>query len=254
MLARLTAAGNRQRSFVADAAHELRSPLASLRTQLDIAARHGATPDLVDDALIDVERLTRIVSDLVLLARSDTDELPSQAVDVDVRAVVTAAIDTVPARVPVAHRLPAGPLVAHLDPDHLRRVVVNLVENAQRHAATTVQVTVEDRPDLLVIDVDDDGPGIAEADRDRVFQRFTRLDESRTTDTGGSGLGLPIARDLARALGGTLDLYDPPDGAGCRFRVIIPRQRPEEPHPGTWAPADPDHQPADEGDRSHAGG
>ena len=108
MLARLTAAGNRQRSFVADAAHELRSPLASLRTQLDIAARHGPTPDLVDDALIDVERLTRIVSDLVLLARSDTGEIPSHAVDVDVREVITTAIDTVPARVPVAHRLPPG--------------------------------------------------------------------------------------------------------------------------------------------------
>jgi signal transduction histidine kinase len=254
MLARLTAAGNRQRSFVADAAHELRSPLASLRTQLDIAARHGPTPDLVDDALIDVERLTRIVSDLVLLARSDTGEIPSHAVDVDVREVVTTAIDTVPARVPVAHRLPPGPLAAHLDPDHLRRVVVNLVQNAQRHAATTVQVTIDDTPDLLVIDVDDDGPGIAEADRDRVFQRFTRLDESRTADTGGSGLGLPIARDLARALGGTLDLCDPPDAVGCRFRVTIPRHRPEEPRRGPWPSAEPEHRPTDERDRSHAGG
>jgi signal transduction histidine kinase len=224
MLARLAAAGNRQRTFVADAAHELRSPLASLRAQLDIAARHGPTPDLVEDALIDVERLTRIVSDLVLLARSDTGSLPSRPVEVDALEVITAAVDTVPARVPVSRRLPAGPLAAHLDPDHLRRVVINLVENAQRHAATTVSVAVDDRPDLLVVDVDDDGPGISEADRDRVFQRFTRLDESRTTDAGGSGLGLPIARDLARALGGTLDLNTQPDGVGCRFRVTIARR------------------------------
>ena len=171
-------------------------------------------------------------------------------VDVDAREVITAAIDTVPARMPVALRLPAGPLTAHLDPDHLRRVVINLVENAQRHAATSVQVTVDARPDLLVIDVDDDGPGIPEADRDRVFKRFTRLDESRTADSGGSGLGLPIARDLARALGGALDLRDPPEWAGCRFQVAIPRHHPEEPHPGARRPVDPDPGQAVEWDRS----
>lgn len=253
MLARLGAAGIRQRTFVADAAHELRSPLASLRTQLDIAARHGPTPDLVDDALIDVDRLTRIVSDLVLLARSDTGSLPSRPVDVDVGDVIATAIDMVPDRMPVSTRLPAGRLTAHLDPDHLRRIVINLVENAQRHAATTVWVGLEDRAGLLLIDVDDDGPGIPEADRDRVFQRFTRLDESRTTDAGGSGLGLPIARDLARALGGTLDLRSRPDGVGCRFRVAIPRHAPGRPSSGAGQfPETP--RPADERDRSHAAG
>jgi signal transduction histidine kinase len=254
MLTRLTAAGNRQRAFVADAAHELRSPLASLRTQLDIAARHGPTPDLVDEALVDVDRLTRIVSDLVLLARSDTGELPSHPVEVDAREVISEAVDSVPARVPVVRRFPDGPVAECLDPDHLRRVVVNLVENAQRYAATSMWVTADDRSDLLVIDVDDDGPGIPDADRDRVFERFTRLDESRTAHTGGSGLGLPIARDLARALGGTLQLSDPPEGAGCRFRITIPRHPTDGPTPDIRVPADSGSRPAGERDRSHAAG
>src|SRR6476661_3037388 len=125
---------------------------------------------------------------------------------------------------PVSRRLPAGPLAAHLDPDHLRRIVINLVENAQRHAATTVRVTVDDGPDLLRIDVDDDGSGISDADRDRVFQRFTRL-----------------------------DLSTPPDGVGCRFRVAIPRHRHDGPDPGARQLTD-SPRAVGEWDRSHAAG
>jgi signal transduction histidine kinase len=224
MLARLAVARERQRAFVADAAHELRSPLASLRTQLEIAARHGPTPDLVDDTLLDVDRLTRIVSDLLLLARSDTGELPSRPSAIDAGTVVAEGIEAVPARVPVARRLPDHPVPAVLDSDHLRRVVVNLVENAQRYATSRVRVHLEDGPETLVLDVDDDGPGIPVSDRDRVFERFTRLDPSRTAHGGGSGLGLPIVRHLLAAMGGTVAVADPPDGSGSRLRCTIPRR------------------------------
>lgn len=223
MLGRLTAARDRQRAFVADAAHEFRSPLASLRTQLEIAGRHGPTPETIDDALIDIDRLTRIVTDLLVLVRSDTGELPSRRLAIDVGTVVSEAIDAVPSRVPVDRDLPNDPVLATLDPDHLHRVVVNLLENAQRHARSAVRVAVHAEPDTLVIDVDDDGPGIAVADRDRVFERFTRLDASRAADTGGSGLGLPIVRELLSSMGGHVEVRDGPDGAGCRFRCTLPR-------------------------------
>lgn len=229
MLVRLAAARDRQQAFAADAAHELRSPLASLKAQLEMAERFGATGDGLRDALIDVDRLTRIVDDLLLLVRSDTGRLPSHPVPTDVVAVVRDATDSrnaagAPAGdVRAVLDAPADPVFAVVDPDHLRRVVVNLVANAQRHALRSVRVTVRAVATGVVIDVDDDGPGIDPADRERVFGRFTRLDASRAGDTGGTGLGLPIARQLMTAMGGTVAVLDGPDGSGCRLRCTLPR-------------------------------
>jgi signal transduction histidine kinase len=220
MLDRIATSTNRQRTFVGDAAHELRSPLASLRVQLEVAGRLGPAEDLpalIDDVLIDVDRLEHLVADLLTLARSDEaggSLRLREPIEVDelVRAVV-AGYDG--ARVPVtADVTPAAAgLIVNGDPDSLRRVVVNLIDNAVRYAADSVQVRVTaerspnaSAPPSVVLAVGDDGPGIAAGERERVFDRFYRTAESRSRESGGTGLGLPIVRDLVRAHGGTVRL------------------------------------------------
>jgi signal transduction histidine kinase len=233
MLDRIDTATARQRTFVGDAAHELRSPLASLRVQLEVAQRMGPASDwqgLVADVMVDVGRLDRLVEDLLALARMD--EAPGSArhepVDLDalVRSVVAGGYAH--ARVPVD--VTARPLTLPGDADGLRRVVINLVDNAVRYARTGVDVRVErtevaGRP-MARLTVTDDGPGIAAAERERVFDRFYRIEESRSRDSGGTGLGLPIVRDLVRAHGGTVRLADRPDaGTGLRAEVLLPLSR-----------------------------
>ena len=227
MLARLDAAGARQRAFVADAAHELRSPLASLRTQLEVAARHPGAADWYDvagDALADALRMSRIVDDLLLLARLDEDRLPVGTADLGAIAADAVARLSAGSRVPVARTdPPAGsPVLVAGDAAALSRVVSNLLENAVRHAATGVTVTTVAgpggaEPGWAVLTVSDDGPGIAAADRERVFERFTRLDAARSRDQGGSGLGLAIVRGVVARHGGTVALADAEPG----LRVVV---------------------------------
>jgi signal transduction histidine kinase len=215
MLGRLAAASAGQRAFVSDAAHELRSPLASLRTQLEVAARLGPaeTTELATDALLDVQRLSTLVDDLLLLAR--LDEAPGRTrrrepVELgDLAASVVSRYGS--ARVPVRVDRSAEVVVPG-DPSGLTRVLANLVDNAIRHASAqvTVSVRVADGQGELV--VADDGPGIPVADRDRVFDRFTRLDDARARESGGAGLGLAIVRELVRAHGGTVSLRDAAPG------------------------------------------
>ena len=213
MLDRLEAGGARQRAFVADAAHELRSPLAAVRTTLEVALVHpdpdGAEPAL-RTALEETVRMGRLVGDLLLLARLDASaRRPSAPVDLAevVREVAAEAeVDVVPAQV-------LG------DRDALVRVVRNLVENAARHAGSTVRVTVTADPVELL--VDDDGPGIPEGERERVFDRFHRLDSPRSRDAGGAGLGLAIVRELVTSMGGTVVAEQSPAG-GARLRVRLP--------------------------------
>jgi signal transduction histidine kinase len=211
MLDRLEAGGARQRAFVADAAHELRSPLAAVRTTLEVALVHpdpdGAEPAL-RTALEETVRMGRLVDDLLLLARLDAGAgrpaEPCDLAEVARSVAPDAVLDLQPA-----------PVVA--DRDALRRVVRNLVENAARHAST-VRVTVT--PEVLLL-VDDDGPGIPEGERERVFDRFHRLDTPRSRDAGGAGLGLAIARELVTSLGGTVVAEASPLG-GARLRVVLP--------------------------------
>jgi signal transduction histidine kinase len=228
MLDRIDAATKRQRTFVGDAAHELRSPLASLRLQLEVAQRVGPAadwPGLLDEVLADVDRLDQLVEDLLALARSDEAGgllRRRELVALD-ELVSSVAADYTDARVAV--RSSTDPVSVDGDPEALRRVVVNLLDNAVRYARTVV--TVDLHPDgrqTAQLVVGDDGPGIPAGELERVFDRFYRTHESRSRDTGGTGLGLPIVRDVVRAHGGTVILAD--NAPGLRATVLLPATTP----------------------------
>ncbi|GAA1265776.1 hypothetical protein GCM10009609_31170 [Pseudonocardia aurantiaca] len=215
-LDRLERAVGRHRRFVADAAHELRSPLAVLRTRLEVAPRQPLTVE----ALTDVDRIQRLTADLLLLARLDAGAPPElEEVDLGQVAAEEAARTRPRTQVRVELRIGSG-LVVRGSGEQLRRLVANLVDNAVRHAQTTVVVRLAQRDRDAVLEVADDGPGIPVEHREAVFDRFTRLDEARDRDAGGSGLGLAIARDIAAHHGGTLVVAGGPPGAG--LRAVLP--------------------------------
>jgi signal transduction histidine kinase len=224
MLDRLAAARGRQRAFVADSAHELRSPLASMRTQLEVAQRLGEGGELATDLLADVTRLAALVEDLLLLARAGSDARPpSRRESLDVRALLVATASRyADARVPVS--VSDGPAVyASVNAEELARVVANLVDNAVRHARSSVVLAVRAEGGRAVLTVVDDGPGIPAGERERVFERFARLDDARDRDAGGTGLGLAIVRELLRRSGGSISLEDNPDGQGLAAAVHLAR-------------------------------
>lgn len=213
MLARLSAAHDTQRTFVADAAHELRSPLASLQTQLEVAERVGEGGDLPAELLPEVHRLSQLVEDLLTLARSAPDAAQPTLQQVRLVDVVDDVVRRYAgARVPVRHGpsrrgRPEDAVVLAARED-VERALANLVDNAVRHAVDEVTVTVEGTPGAPVLVVCDDGSGVPESQRERVFDRFARLDEARTRDSGGSGLGLAITRELLRRNGARVWLED----------------------------------------------
>jgi signal transduction histidine kinase len=229
MLTRLADAQQRQRDLVSDTAHELRSPIASIRAQLEVALDH---PDGLDwaemarDVHADTLRLARLAEDLLLLARLDGQPLRRAPVDLAVLCAAAAA-GYATARVPV-RVTGAEPCVVSGDQDALRRLLVNLLDNAVRHAASEVCVSVRSEAvrseaGQAVLTVTDDGPGIPASDRERVFGRFTRLDNARDrTGEDGAGLGLAIVRSTAEAHGGTAFLGDAgPDGTGPGLHAVV---------------------------------
>ncbi|MDT0400295.1 sensor histidine kinase [Streptomyces edwardsiae] len=213
-LAALEASVERQRSFVADASHELRSPIASLRTQLEVAAAHPELLDL-DGAVEDTVRLQHLAADLLLLARLDAGERPADA-RVDLAAL---AREESAGRTGVT--VDAEPAEVSGSRGQLGRVLANLLDNARRHARERVTVTVRREGAWAVLAVADDGDGVAEADRERIFERFVRLDAARSRDDGGAGLGLAIARDVAVRHGGTLTAGAAQAG-GALFELRLP--------------------------------
>ncbi|WP_327658542.1 sensor histidine kinase [Streptomyces sp. NBC_00483] len=218
-LAALEASVERQRRFVADASHELRSPIASLRTQLEVGAAHPELLD-VDGAVEDTVRLQELAADLLLLARLDAGEKPGGA-EVDLGALVREELSQrVGDRVPVAVDVAAVPQVSG-SRGQLARVLGNLVDNAQRHARAGVRVAVRAEDGRVVLRVADDGQGVPEDERERIFERFVRLDDARTRDGGGAGLGLAIARDVAERHGGSLTVRSAPEG-GALFELALP--------------------------------
>ncbi|MDW6063031.1 HAMP domain-containing sensor histidine kinase [Streptomyces sp. FXJ1.4098] len=212
----------RQHRFVADASHELRSPIASLRTQLEVAVAHSELLD-VEEVLADVIRLQHLAADLLLLARLDAGERLAEAhVDLAVLVREELAERTATNRIAPSLSMSGAPLDVRGSRGQLARVLGNLLDNAQRHARSAVGVEVRaDGADAVLI-VTDDGPGVPEADRARIFERFVRLDEARTRDDGGAGLGLAIARDVVERHGGTL-VVGQASGGGAAFRVRLPR-------------------------------
>ena len=228
MLDRLAAGRARQRSFVADAAHELRSPLASIRTQLEVAERLGEGGSLPGELLVDVDRLARLVEDLLLLARADADTRgparPS-AFDANTLLAEIGAART-GGRVPLTV-VPGPPAPVVADREELRRALQNLLDNADRHATAAVQLAVETTADVVRLVVRDDGPGLPPAERERVFERFARRDDARSRDVGGSGLGLPITRELLTRAGGTVRLVAEPAPWSLAAVAELPRAAPE---------------------------
>ena len=224
MLDRLAEAYERQRSFVADAAHELRSPLASIQTQLEVAQRLGEGGTLPADLMVDVKRLSGLAEDLLLLARADAHSRPpAQLNSVDARDLVAEmARAYADARIPVS-LVASEPVMIMVDAEELRRAVGNLVDNAVRHAHTRVQIAACVDHDQAVISVSDDGPGIPPADRERVFERFTRLDDARQRSSGGAGLGLAIVRELITRAGCAvaLTVAEPPWHTRAELRLPL---------------------------------
>ncbi|WP_189153219.1 sensor histidine kinase [Lentzea pudingi] len=212
------------RRFVADASHELRSPLAALRAELEIALQHphmADWPTVVKAALEDAERLQELTTDLLLLARLDADALDRQDT-VDLTAVVQREV----ARRAMVTLEADDQVLVPGRRAQLSRLLGNLLDNAERHAGTEVVVRLRGGTSAT-LEVIDDGPGIPEADRDRVFDRFTRLDEARTRAAGGAGLGLAIARRIATRHQGTLEATDADGFRGIRFVATIPTGIPQ---------------------------
>lgn len=219
-LAALEQSAERQRRFIADAAHELRSPIASLRTQLEVSQAHPGLLEL-DGLLGDTVRLEHLAADLLLLARLDAGEQP-RADRIELAALVREELaHRVGDRLPVGSDLGADELAVTGSRTQLARVLGNLVDNAQRHAAMTVRVTLGRQGGRAVLAVADDGPGVPDADRERIFQRFVRLDDARSRDEGGAGLGLAIVRDVVGRHEGTIRV-EPADSGGARFVVELP--------------------------------
>ncbi|MEU8870861.1 HAMP domain-containing sensor histidine kinase [Streptomyces javensis] len=219
-LTALEASVERQRAFVADASHELRSPVASLRTQLEVGAAHPELLDL-DGAVEDVVRLQRLAADLLLLARLDAGERPTGGTPVALDALVREELaQRLADRVPV--RDETAPVAVPGSRGQLAQVLGNLIDNAQRHARSGVRVAVREEGRWAVLEVADDGAGVPGAERERIFERFVRLDDARSRDDGGAGLGLAIARDVAVRHGGTLAVRTAPEG-GALFELRLPR-------------------------------
>ena len=227
MLQRLEAGQERQQRFVSDASHELRSPVASIRQHAEVTLAHpdgASATDLARTVLDEDLRLQRLVEDLLLLARVDERSVEAGRGEVDLDDVVFEEVerlrDVGDKRVD-ASRVSGGRVSG--DPKHLARLVGNLLDNAVRHAGTKVAVALGEEGETVVLRVDDDGAGVAPEERERIFGRFVRLQESRDRDSGGSGLGLAIVEEVAGAHGATVAVLEAPLG-GARFEVRFPRR------------------------------
>lgn len=223
-LDRLDGSMRRQRQFVADASHELRSPLAAVRTPLEVAQAHpdrADWPRLAAGTLEDLDRLDRLVSDLLTLARIDADTV-DDAAPLDLRELVRDVVERRgQARVELDLDV-TDDVVVRGHRGHLGRLLTNLLDNAERHAAARVDVRLSTSDGQARLEVRDDGPGVPEEDRERIFERFARVDPARGRHHGGAGLGLALARDIATLHGGSLRLAESGPNGGARFVVVLP--------------------------------
>lgn len=223
MLERLQSSVARQHRFVADASHELRSPIAALVTMAEVAA---SAPDDVDretfakDVGAEATRLALLTDDLLTLARSDEGRLDLNKVDLDVAELIHQEVARLHGAVDFS-----GVQSAIVAGDRLRlgQAIRNLLDNAMRHKTERVWVTTEVAAGEVAVVVADDGPGIEPAARNRIFERFERLDEARARDGGGAGLGLAVVAEIAAAHGGEVAVVDAPAYPGAVLRLTLPR-------------------------------
>jgi signal transduction histidine kinase len=224
MLGRLEDSVAGQRAFLSDAAHELRSPVAAMRTELDVAASHPeitSWTNLLDHLGTSTRRLERLIEDLLVLATREERGVQHRA-EVDLDEIVIRQLQ--PLRGTNRLKIDVDGLNAARirgDPEQLERVVANLVDNAERHAASTIVIELHTSDGAAELVIADDGPGIPVAFRDRVFDRFARLDEARDRRRGGAGLGLAIARRIVDDHKGSIELADTDDGARVVVRLPV---------------------------------
>ena len=250
MLDRLEAGVSAKRQLVADASHELRTPLAAMRAELDVSLRQGerspADRAVLESVREDVDRMSRTVDNLLTLSRADEGQLELMTSAVDLREIAGTAgssLQPLADAKGVALVLSGGPGLTEGDPHRIRQAITNLIENAVEFTPAGGQVTVStwSEADEVGITVADTGPGIAPEERDRVFDRFYRVEPSRSRRTGGSGLGLAICVEIAAAHGGRIWL-DTQEGTGSRFWFALPSATPT-PKPAPGASDDPAHRP-----------
>ncbi len=224
MLARLDDGAVRQRRFVADASHELRTPLTAIRASLEVGLAHADTapwPDIALRAVRQAQRLEHLIAQLLVQAKSDVAQEADRRQTVDLRALLTEIrVTTLAPGISISIRVPPG-TVASGNPDELSRMFRNLVDNAARYAKSSVVVSAVPGPGSIAVEITDDGPGIPASQRQRVFDRFVRLDPSRGHGSGSAGLGLAIAREIATAHRATIELTDAEIG-GARAVVTLP--------------------------------
>jgi signal transduction histidine kinase len=228
MLARLEGASSRQRRFVSDAAHELQSPITTLRARLEIDLYQPpdtAWPNAGLDALEEVVAMQRLIDDLLELARLDTRTTLTRHEPVDLDDLTLREAERLRTRGRVTvdtHAVSAGQVIG--DPHQLRRALRNLLDNAERHATHTVTLDLHETDDTVELTVTDDGPGIPVGEHEHIFEPFTRIDNHRTRDGNGTGLGLAIARELVRAHQG--DISVTVDIHGTHFTIRLPQSPP----------------------------
>ena len=233
-LARLEAAFEQLRRFTADASHELRSPLTGMRSVGEVALQRSLTAqgyrEVIGSMLEDVDRLTRLVENLLLLTRADAGRIPLTRTLVDLRELVAGVVDSL--RVLADEKdqrltIDVAPRVmAECDAGVLRQGVTNLLYNAIKYTPNKGEIRVVVTPSEsggVSIEVRDTGPGIAAAHRERIFERFYRVDDARSRESGGTGLGLAIARWAVEANGGRIEVQSD-EGHGSVFRIVLPRR------------------------------
>jgi len=226
MLARLEEGHDRQRRFVSDASHELRSPVASIRQHAEVALTHpkqSSVEELAEVVLEEDVRLQRLVEDLLLLTRMDEGTVHLRRAPVDLDDILLEEAQRL--RGTTGLRIRTGGVSAGRvsgDSGQLEKLVRNVTENAARHARSIVELSLTEADGEVLLRVDDDGMGIPPPERERVFERFVRLDEARGRDSGGSGLGLAIVAEIAAAHGGSVVALEGSLG-GLRIEAHLPR-------------------------------
>lgn len=227
MLTRLEGAYATQKAFVSDASHELRSPLATVRTSVELATADptGRVWQESQQVLLpEILRLQRLVDDLLTLSKYDAGALPLRLRECDLDDLVVEAARRVESETGLATRVEVVPARIEADPDRVSQILRNLLDNAARHAVSAIRIRLTTDGEAQVV-VDNDGAPVPDEQRERIFKRFVRLDAPRDRDSGGSGLGLAIAADLAHAHGGTLTAGETEEG-WCRFTLCLPLMPP----------------------------